>query len=496
MALPTRPLVIVAAALATALLAGCGSSSDSHLNVVAIGDPDDPFETGVRLSPAGRLVRAATAEGLVAFDEQGRVIPALADRWIVTDDGQSYIFRLRDGTWRDGSELTANAAARALRKALRELRGTPLGFDLAGAEEVREMAGRVVEIRLSHPAPHLLQLLAQPELGLINGGSPAGPMALEREGKMALLTPIPPAQLGLPQMPDWEERARAIALSSTSGEEAVSRFNSGEADLVLDGRLATFPHTASVGILRGTIQLDPVEGLYGLQAVSSRGFLADPRNREALALAIDRAALIAPFGVDGWKATTDLVPASLAAGSERAVAERWADLALDQRRAMAAARVAAWQQSQGANQGGPRLSVWLPMGPGSDLLFSRLKQDFEAIGVTLMRADADERGDLRLLDVVARYPTAIWYLNRFNCTVSKSVCSPEADAALAKARRTKDPVERAELVAQAQTMLSDANVFIPFGSPIRWALVRGDAIGFAANSWGWHPLMPMALRTK
>ena len=258
MALLTRPLVIAAAALMAALLAGCNSSPDSQLKVVVVGDPDDPFEKGVRLSPAGQLVRAASAEGLVAFDEQGRVIPALADRWIVTDDGQSYIFRLRDGTWRDGSELTANAAARALRKALREVRGTPFGLDLAGVEEIREMAGRVVEIRLSHPAPYLLQLLAQPELGLMQGGSSAGPMRMERDGVTALLTPIPLVELGLPEISGWDERARAIALTSAASEEAVSRFNSGDADLVLDGRLATFPHTASVGILRGTIQLDPV----------------------------------------------------------------------------------------------------------------------------------------------------------------------------------------------------------------------------------------------
>ena len=496
MALPIRPFVIAAATLLAALVSGCGSPGDSHLKVVAIGDPDDPFEKGVRLSPAGQLVRAATAEGLVAFDEQGRVIPALANRWIVTDDGQSYIFRLRDGTWRDGSELTANAAARSLRKAVQQLRGTPLGLDLAGIEEIREMAGRVVEIRLSHPAPHLLQLLAQPELGLLHDGRGSGPMALKRQGKIALLTPIAPPQLGLPQVPKWDERVRAIELASTSGAEAVRRFNAGEADLVLDGRLATFPHTASVGILRGTIQLDPVEGLFGLQVASSRGFLADPANREALALAIDRAALIARFGVDGWKATTDIVPPSLAGGPDNPVEERWSNLDLADRRAFAAARVAAWRQAQGGSGSGPKLSVWLPAGPGSDVVFSRLKEDFAAIGVALTRARVEAGADLRLLDVVARYPTAIWYLNRFNCSAAQAACSSEADAALAKARRSTDPAERAALLAEARKLLTEANVFIPFASPIRWALVRSDAIGFAPNAWGWHPLMPMALRPK
>lgn len=496
MAAPKRLFALVAAALAAALVGGCGSSGDPRLKVVVAGEPDDPFETGLRLSPAGQLVRAATAEGLVAFDEQGRVVPALADRWIVTDDGQSYIFRLRDGTWRDGGELTAAAAAESLRRTLQQLRGTALGLDLSGVSEVREMAGRVVEIRLSYPVPHLLQLLAQPELGLVHGGSAAGPMAIEREDSRVLLTPIPPQQLGLPEVPQWDERARPILLSSASGEEAVERFNRNKADMVLDGRLADFPHTASVGILRGTIQLDPVDGLFGLKVMSDRGFLAEPGNREALALAIDRAALIAPFGVDGWKAATDVIPPSAATGGDPAAEERWAGLALDARRDLAAARVAAWRQAQDGEARGPALSVWLPPGPGSDMMFTRLSEDFAAIGVRLARARPNETGDLRLLDLVARYSGPVWYLNRFNCQASKAACSREADAALAAAGKAADPAERAELVAEAARLLTQANVFIPFGSPIRWALVRSDAIGFAPNNWGWHPLMPMALRPK
>ena len=496
MALPVRSFLIAATALMAALVGGCGSSGDSQLRIAAIGDSDDPFEKGVRLSPAGQLVRASLVEGLVAFDEQGRVIPALADRWIVTDDGLSYIFRLRDGTWRDGSDLTARTARRALRSAIDDLRGTPLGLDLADIQDIREMAGRVIEIRLSQPAPHLLQLLAQPELGLMNGTTTGGPMRLERRDNTALLSPIPPEQIGLPQILDWEERARAIALTSTSGEEAVRRFNAGEAELVLGGRISTFPLTASVGILRGTIQLDPVEGLFGLQVVSTRGFLSEPGNREALALAIDREALIAPFGVGGWKATTDIIPASLEAGPEAERPERWTNLSLDERRAVAAARVAAWRGSQNAGEGGPKLSVSLPPGPGSGMLLARLKQDFAAIGVTLSRAPADERGDLRLMDVVARYPKATWYLNRFNCAAARNACSAAADEAMTQARKADDPAERAGKIAEASDAVTQANLFIPFGSPIRWSLVRSDAVGFSTNTWGWHPLMPMALLTK
>jgi ABC-type transport system substrate-binding protein len=490
-----RPLLLAAAAMLAALVSGCGSQDSALINVVVIGETGDPFEKGVYLSTAGQLARASVAEGLVAFDEQGRVIPALADRWIVTDDGQSYIFRLRDGVWRDGSDLTAREAARSLRRTIETLRGTPLALDLAAIAQVREMAGRVIEIRLSYPAPYLLQLLAQPELGLLHEGQGAGPMRLERSGDTAVLTPIAPQQRGLPEIRGWDERARAIGLSAAEGGEAVSRFNAGEADLVLGGDIATFPLTASVGILRGTIQLDPVDGLFGFQVASRAGFLADPDNREAIALAIDREALIAPFGVAGWAATTEIVPTS-ARPDPQATVERWPDLTLENRQAVARARVSYWRQGLDAATQPADIRLWLPPGPGSDLLFERLDTDLAAIGLGVVRAKSAEQADLRLVDLAARYPGPMWYLNRFNCQAVRIACSPEADAALAKARRSSDPAERGELIAQAERLLTDANLFIAFGAPIRWSLVRGDAVGFATNAWGWHPLMPMAMLPK
>ena len=60
----------------------------------------------------------------------------------------------------------------------------------------------------------------------------------------------------------------------------------------------------------------------------------------------------------------------------------------------------------------------------------------------------------------------------------------------------RDPASRAALLARAEAKLTDANVFIPFGPPIRWSLVRGDTSGFVANRLAYHPLMPLALRPK
>ncbi|KHK92398.1 ABC transporter substrate-binding protein [Novosphingobium malaysiense] len=506
-----RKALQVLAFVAALPLGACGSVDDSALGVAVIGSADDPFASGVRLSMGGQLVRAATAEGLVAFDEQGRVIPALADRWIVTDDGQSYIFRLRDGDWKNGDPITGESTRRALRDSLSALKGTSLGADLSGIDEIKVMAGRVVELRLKRPMPYLLQLLAQPELGLFHDKQGAGPMTMERTENMATLTPIAPSSLGLPAVEGWETRTRQIQLHALDGPEAVEKFNAGEVDLVLGGQVEDFMLTRSVGILRGTIQLDPVVGLFGLQVMNDRGFLSDPANREALAMTIDRNALIAPFGLGGWSPTTRIVTPSLD-GDLGTIGERWTGQSVDERRQIAAARVRSWLSGAGKDDGEKnkesdadgnaasdatvKLRIWLPEGEGTDVLLEKLTSDFAAIGVSLELAKDERKADLVLVDDVARYPRAAWFLNRLSCTTRRGLCSKEADARVAEAGNAATPIDRAALLTEAEAELTSANVYIPFGPPIRWSLVRGSVNGFAANAWGWHPLMPLAWLPK
>ncbi len=469
-------------------LAACGGDADRPVEVAAIGDPGSPFAGGPRLPVAAQLVRSATAEGLVAFDERGRVIPALADRWIVTDDGLSYIFRLRDGRWADGATITGDNARIALIEAIARVRGTALGLDLAPIDEVRTMAGRVVEIRLKRQTPDFLQLLAQPELGLLRRGRGAGPMKLARQKQSALMTPIPPEDRGLPQQPDWGQLTRNLRLVALPAAEAISRFNAGDSDIVVGGRFEDFPRLDAAGVSRGAIRLDPVAGLFGLAVISQQGFLGLPENREALAMAIDRDALGNALGVGGWTATTRLVNPGLA-GDNGTVAERWPGSSVADRRAQATGRVARWKDDV-------QLKIALPAGPGADLIFDRLRADWETIGIRLVRVGEGAAADLVMVDAVARYPRADWFLNQLSCTAAKGVCDAGADRLAGQAREEPDPAKRAERYAEAEAKLTIANGYIPLGVPIRWSLVSGRATGFSPNPWSVHPLMPMTIRTK
>lgn len=495
-AFPACWLPPVSLALGCLALAGCKPGDAGPLRVAMIAESGvDPVSLPDRKASApvdmATPLRAATVEGLVSFDAEGRVGPALAERWIVTADGLGAIFRLREGTWADGTPLTAELVAPALRSALNAQHGTALGLDLAPIRAVRVMARRVIEIDLSSPLPDLLTLLAQPELGLVHGRHGTGPMGLRTSGAHRLLAMLPPKALGLVGDPDETRELRPIDFTREAAETAVSAFAHGDADLVFGGTVASLPLVPSL-MGRGNLVLDPVQGLFGLLVNQSGGFLAEAPNREALAMAIDRDSLVAAFHTSGWQATTRIVAAGLE-GDTGAVGERWTELSLDQRRGAAGGVVRGWQK---AGKGTPTLTIALPEGPGSALVFERLKADFAAIGVNLVRLaprvrSASGSADLVLIDRVARYARPEWYLDQLTCAVHPVACAPGGDARLADARMATDPRGRAQWLADAEAEITAANGFIPLARPLRWSLVRAGQPGFAPGVLGWHPLPPL-----
>jgi len=478
-------------------LSACGGSNEGALPVAYIDSEANLFASGNRLSSGGQHVRAATRSGLVALNRDGDVVPALADRWNVTDGGSIFVFRLREGTWPDGGELSADSVRRALERAIRELRGTSLGLDLTPIEDIRAMAGRVVEIRLASPMPDLLQLLAQPELGLVSGEGETGPMVLERSDAGTVLSFRPPAERGLPEDERWEEFVRDLDLHAMPAAEAIEQFEAGKLEVVLGGRLASLPLVDTGPLSRGTVRVDPAIGLFGLQVLRARGILADPVTREAVSMAIDRTELAGVLNIGGWSPTTRVVAPGLAEDAGL-IGERWRDADIEDRRAVATGRIAAWRAAQGDENpsDGLTLSIAIADAPGNNLLMNELSRQLATIGVAVARAESEETADLQLLDRVARYAAPIWFLNQFNCVLGRGLCSEEADVIAAQLLDESDPLARSRLLADAEAQLTTANVYIPFGSPIRWSLVRGNVEGFAGNRWGFHPLPELAVMPR
>lgn len=484
---PVAPFLV----FAILALAGCSSrANEGAVSVAVIGSEEAPFETGARLSPAGQLVREATSESLVAMNEQGDIVPAIAERWIFTDDGLSFFFRIRGSDWPNGEPLNARSVREELLKAIAALEGTSLGLDLSKIDEIRVMAERVLEIRLSTPMPEFLQLLSQPELGLQVGQAGTGPMRISEreEGDFLRLQPIPPELRGMPQRRDWEDNVLDVVVRGMAAQRAVDAFRDGDTEVVLNGRLATLP-LADVGLLSGgSLRLDAPLGILALSFRNREGLLASAERREALSMAIDRDALMQPFNVAGWQPTSRVVPGTLfsdAIPSPR----RWEGMSLEERREVATSRISAWKLEATSFA---TLTIALPPGPGSDLLLGQLQQDFDSIGVQLTKAKEGEAADLILIDRLARYASPRWFLNQFNCDLAKPICSPDADVLVDQSLYAPTVAESEALLAQAELALLEAQPFIMLGAPLRWSLVRGGIDGFSENIWGRHPLFPLA----
>src|SRR5690349_2180759 len=137
-------LGLMFAALAALGPAACGSGASDLSRVAVIGPEPKLVETvSAPLTAGEALMRANVAQGLVRFDERGQVIPGLAERWNVSDDGLSYIFRLQTGNWPNGRKIRADEIARILNRQIRAGSANPLKDTLGAVSEIVAMTDRV-----------------------------------------------------------------------------------------------------------------------------------------------------------------------------------------------------------------------------------------------------------------------------------------------------------------------------------------------------------------
>jgi peptide/nickel transport system substrate-binding protein len=289
------------------------------------------------------------------------------------------------------------------------------------------------------------------------------------------LRPVPdPA--ALPEDADRPERAEdAVRLTPERTARALLRFQDGSSDVVTGGGLSDWPLVTAAGLRSRDVRRDPASGLFGLAVARRDGFLADFANRRALSAALDRAAITAAVA-PAWEPVDRIVPELLDSAAPPVVPE-WSLLTLAERRAAARARVAAWRD------GPVQLALALPDGPGATLLWGGIAASLRSIGVLVTRVGPQAPADLRLVDLVAPYDSARWYLAN-----ACQPCSTEAATALIAARDAPTTEGRSRLIAEADRLLDADVAFLPIARPLRWSVVGRRATGWQANARSRHPL--------
>ncbi|MGN6122008.1 MAG: ABC transporter substrate-binding protein [Sphingomonas oligoaromativorans] len=480
-----RRLLLAAPLLALTLLGGCHRHRHAgpiEASVVgpALGPAHPAFDRGPVGAPAAALIEA-TGQGLVRFDASGQIVPGVAARWIVTDNGRSLIFRLPDLPAPGTHPIDAADVARRIRAAIAPASRNPLKPVLGAIDEVDAVTPQVIDIELKAPRPNLLQIFAQP--GLAMGGQHRGPFALAslRDG-VAVLAPLPD--------PDADpeaghlHRPPVVHLRGERAATAVARFAAGRSDLMLGGTFDDLPLAHVASLPRDTLRFDPVKGLFGLAFSDDGGdLIVDSDNRRALAMAVDRDRIAHLIGAPGWNPSAAIV----APGTPEIptpIMPAWASRPLADRRAEAARIIANWQA--GGGKPAP-LRVALPAGPGARMLFASIAADWRAIGVQAVRVAPDAPADLRLVDEVAPADIASFYLRAFACA-RQVPCTPVSEKVLLAARLAPTLYERSVLLTQADALITQTVPFIAFGPPVRWSLVAQRLDLYRDSPRAFHPL--------
>jgi oligopeptide transport system substrate-binding protein len=459
--------------------AACRKQPQGAIKVVVIGgDPKlrDPLLGP--LPPADAVLLENVAQGLVRFDANSNIIPGLAERWNVSDDGLSYIFRIATKQWPDGSRITAQQVARLLKRQLSEHSRNPLRDSVGAIEDIVAMTDRVIEIQLVAPRPTLLAMLAQPEFAILKGSDGTGPFSAAATGRpggeLRLIREITTSE-------DQEPQREQLTLTGTAADQAIIDFAKGNTDLVLGGTFGDLPQAERTKLPRDALRFDPASGLFGLVPVSGRAPFDNPDVRRLLAQALDRGNLVAALAVPGLAAREMLLEPGLD-GMPAPVAPPWSGMSMPER--LPGLRAAS-DRIFGKTK--PVIEVALPPGSGAALLLSELKRDWGAIGLNVEQAQSGATADLVLIDEVAPSASASWFVRRFRCGVVP-VCDAQADQLMDAAREASVPAQRYALLTQAAARIDDQQLFIPITAPVRWSLVSNRVQNFAGNRYARHTL--------
>ena len=472
---------LFAASLLALLPAGCTEQTEGTPRVIVIGpEPKLADPRSGPLKAPDALLLQSVAQGLVAFDAGGNIVAGIAERWNVSNDGLSYIFRIAPARWADGTKVTAEQVARALRRQIQGSGSNAVRDPLGAVSEVVAMTERVLEIRLSAPRPNLLALLAQPEMAVIRNGKGTGPFVIDgrEEGGAVRLKRI------IEDVETETTREEQLLLAGRPAGEAVSDFIAGKADLVLGGTFADLPIARQVKSPRNALRFDPVSGLFGLAPGGRGGQFATEQWRSLLGRAIDRNAFVAELGVPGLSPRATLLEPGLD-GVATPAAPIWSTEAVADRRGTLAAEARALL---GRGTESPEVRLFLPAGLGADLLLRELELDWSYLGLKVVRANSARSADFVLIDEVAPSASPAWVARRFRCAVTP-VCDPKVDELLEAARAAQVPAQRYALIGQAAALIDEQSLFLPLAAPVRWSLVGQRIDSFAGNRFARHSLV-------
>jgi len=481
---------------------------------------DPHLETGL---PEINVV-SALFEGLTADDpNDGHAVPGVAERWEPSADGLIWTFHLRpNARWSNGDAVTAQDFANSIRRALSPALGADnagLLFVLARAEEwhrgdlkdfaqvgVRVVDPHTLELKLAHPAPYLPTLLSHPAWYPVHlptlekaGGATRrdsnwtapetfvgnGPFVLKatRRGQVIIVEKSPTY---------WDAatvRLNAIHFHPAEDRESEERaFRAGQLHLTEAlpvGKVESYRRERP-----DVLKITPFLDTYFYRLNTTRPGLNDARVRRALALAIDRRAIVEKIIRGGQQPAHSFTPEGIADYVPPA----------GLRDDLGAAKLLLAEAGFPEGHGLPPLEITINSSGNHRVVAEAVQQMWRQLGVEVT-IDNMEMASLfakrRALDYsvlrsewVADFADPKSFLDVFRGGSSNNHTgwsSLPYDALLRDADRTADPVLRRELLQRAETVLLAECPIVPIYYFNTVRLVHPSVRGWHALPLDRHP---------
>ena len=297
-------------------------------------------------------------EGLVTRTPNGTLVPGIAESWSISEDGTVYTFQLkRNAKWSDGKTITAGDFVYSYKRILDPKSGTrgasalfpvlnawpiSLGEKPVDSLGVRAISPSTLEITLDGPAPYFISLLAS------YSNAPVPPHVIEKYGRKwtqpgnmvtsgayVLKKVVTNTYYQMVKNPHYYGADKVtidevIYYPIPSPTTSLKRYLAGELDVILNipsNQYANLRKTRpdEFRLARGI-------GLGYLAINNTQPPFSDLRVRQALALSIDRDAIVEKLLKTGDEPAYSIVPTAIwgSAGeppaySRKTQEERWTE---------------------------------------------------------------------------------------------------------------------------------------------------------------------------
>ncbi|MDO5091232.1 MAG: peptide ABC transporter substrate-binding protein [Cardiobacteriaceae bacterium] len=503
--------------IASLLLAALSAQAET---VFRRGNGSEPKSIDPQLASesSGSAIIYDTFEGLMTLGADASILPGVAEKWDISEDGKKYTFHLRDNAkWSNGDPVTAHDFVYAWQRAVNPATGGEYAFILYAVENAKKIAegeekdlstlgikavdDRTLEITLDNPTPYFLDLLTHyttypvPQKVIEQHGEKwTQPGNIVSNGAYLVSEWQPQAQITAKKSDTYWNAAnvaidKVVYYATEEESSALKRYRADELDYILSMPIEQIDWAKEN--LPDELKISPYLATYWYNFnLTQPPFKDNPKLREALTLAIDRKVLVEKITKAGQTPAYSVVPPAIA--NAQPYLPDYAKLSNEERikRAQQAYAEAGYSKDKplkthilyNTNEGHKKIAIAIAamwkqtLGVETELENQEWKVMLENV--------RQKKYSVSRYAWIGDYNDPYTFLEIFQQGIEMNQTGfdrPDYDAKLKEAAATLDLDARAKLLHDAEKILTDEYAIMPIYHYVSVSMIKPYVKGYKEN---------------